>query len=91
MPNIQKIPIDGAKGWRWKIKVDDELPFIKGELQRSAWGLWLTMAEFQFNLHMIKRRPTIGQRCEEWYRPDFHLESRLNSKWKDYCRTHKIN
>lgn len=88
MPNIQKIPI--IKGWRWKVDADPEMPYIKVELQRNIWFRWMTLKELQFNLHMIKRRPTIGQGCEEWYKPDFNLESRLNSKWKDYCKTHKV-
>lgn len=89
MPNIQKIPI--IKGWRWKVDEDPEMPYIKVELQRNIWFRWMTMGEFQFNLHMIRRKPTIYKRVEEWYKPDFVLSDRLNSKWKDYCKTHKVS
>ena len=91
MSNIQKIPT-GQKGWRWKVEQVNRNK-IKAELQRCVgWLHWITIRVCYFETDMIKRPYKINDvtKTEYWFKPDLDLTARLQSRWKQFCKTHKV-
>lgn len=90
MSNIQKIKIEGERNWRWRVTDVNEKK-IKAQLQRRIWLLrWITVSELEFLTDLIKRPYKICESREYWFKHDLDLYDRLESRWKQFCKTHKV-